>query len=275
MNKKFYVLLMGACVFATIATAQNIPYGSNNGKYISIRNTKIYYEEYGKGIPIVLLHGGMGSIADFKRCIPDLSKHFRVIAPDSPGQGRSGLADSMSYQLMADYMSNLIDALKLDSAFVIGWSDGGNTGLILAKIRPDKVKKVIAAGANYKLSGFPILANDPDLHEPLPSDFEEKNRKWLDEYNKPMKRDGIKMLNDLKKMYAQEIFFPRSILEGINIPVMLVLGDKDEVTLEHGLEMYRMIRGSQFCILPNTSHAVLQERPGQINQLAIEFFGQK
>jgi hypothetical protein len=91
---------------------QKIKYGSNNGKYISIFNKKIYYEEYGKGTPLILLQGGMGSIADFALCIPELSKHFRVIAPDTPGQGRSELADSMSYELMAEYISKLIDILN-------------------------------------------------------------------------------------------------------------------------------------------------------------------
>src|ERR1043165_4081751 len=106
MNKALSALFVTCWLFGSTASAQQVAYGSNSGKYLSIRNTQIYYEEYGKGIPLLLLQGGMGSIADFKRCIPELSKHYRVIAPDSPGQGRSGLADSMSYQLMASYMSN-------------------------------------------------------------------------------------------------------------------------------------------------------------------------
>ena len=99
---------------------QKIVYGSNNGKYLTILNTRIYYEEYGKGTPLLLLQGGMGGIEDFSLCIPDLSKHFRVIAPDTPGQGRSEMADSLSYQVMAEYISRLIDLLKLDSAYVMG-----------------------------------------------------------------------------------------------------------------------------------------------------------
>ena len=110
---------------------QKIEYGSNNGKYLTILDTQIYYEEYGTGIPLILLQGGMGGINDFAKCIPELSKHYRVIAPDSPGQSRSELADSMSYPLMAEYISQMIDILELDSAYVMGWSDGGNTGLIL------------------------------------------------------------------------------------------------------------------------------------------------
>src|SRR5882762_3859381 len=84
-------------------------YGSNNGKYVMIFNKKIYYEEYGQGTPLILLEGGMKNISDFSLCIPELSKHFRVIAPDDPGQGRSEMLDTMTYDLLAEYVSKLID----------------------------------------------------------------------------------------------------------------------------------------------------------------------
>ena len=99
---------------------EQIKYGSNDGKYISISSTKIYYEEYGQGPVLLLLHGGLGSIHDFAMVIPELSEHFRVIAVDSPGHGRSEHADSLSYQLMADYNSELIDKMDLDSLYIIG-----------------------------------------------------------------------------------------------------------------------------------------------------------
>lgn len=258
------------------AGQQEIKYGSNNGKYISIFNTKIYYEEYGEGTPLILLQGGTGSIRDFELCIPELSKHFRVIAPDTPGQGRSELADSMSYPLMAEYISKMIDVLKLDSAYVIGWSDGGNTGLILGNNRPDKIKKVLASGANYKLSGYPSLLNDTtDSEKRIRSrEFEISHKEWIKEYISlcPNPRDWRKILIDLNKMWRQKIYFSPTVLEGIKIPVMLVLGDRDEVTLEHGMEMHRLIKGSQFHVLPNTSHAVFYERPDLMNVIAIKFF---
>ena len=73
-------------------------------------------------------------------------------------------------------------------------------------------------------------------------------------------------------MWRKEIYFLPTVLEGLKIPVMIVLGDRDAVTLEHGIEMHRLIKGSQFCVLPNTSHAVFRERPELINALAITFF---
>src|SRR6185295_721332 len=229
-----WMSILISCLWTDVTIGQpKIEYGSNNGKYISILNTRIYYEEYGKGAPLLLLQGGMGSIGDFALCIPELSKHFRIIAPDTPGQGRSEMADSLSYQLMAEYISRLIDLLKLDSAYVVGWSDGGNTALILANRRPDKIKKVLTSGANYKVTG--INAGDTDWLKPLPPDFEIKNKKYVDKYNKmcPTPRNIRKVISDLKKMWAQEIYFLPSVMVGIKVPVMIVLGDRDGVTLEH------------------------------------------
>lgn len=258
------------------AQERKIEYGNNNGKYITIRNTKIYYEEYGQGAPLILLQGGMGSIHDFEKCIPELSKHYRIIAPDSPGQGRSELADSMSYELMADYFSKMIDLLKLDSAYVMGWSDGGNAGLILGSIRPDKVKKVLASGANYKLSGYPSIQKDKSdwKKELMGPEFKTKYKDQLKAYDSisPSPRDMRKMLIDLNKMWHQEIYFSPTYLKKIKIPVMIVLGDRDAVTLEHGIEMHRLIKKSQLCVLPNTSHAVFDQKPDLINQIAIDFF---
>ncbi len=122
--------------------------------YVIIFDRKVYYEEYGSGIPLLLLQGGLKSISDFSGIIPALSKRFRVIAPDDPGQGRSEAMDTMTYNVLANYVSKLIDLLKLDSVYILGWSDGGIAALILAERRPDKIKKVIAAGANYRRDGY-------------------------------------------------------------------------------------------------------------------------
>ena len=87
----FGILFLSQSLFA------QIPYGSNNGKYLSIRGAKVYYEEYGKGTPLLLLHGGFGSISNFNQVIGPLSKNYRVIAIDSPGQGRSEQIEAYLY----------------------------------------------------------------------------------------------------------------------------------------------------------------------------------
>lgn len=252
-------------------------YGSNKGRQIKINGKIIYYEEYGKGTPLLLLSGGglERSIKDFENCIPDLAKHYRVIAPDTPGQGRSEQADTLTYGILLEFMSQLIDSLKIDSAFVMGWSDGGITGILLAEKRPDKIRKVISVGANNGIRrAIPPEIPIESVH-PMTMDYFEKNNKELIERyeNLVPKKDWKKFMTDANAMiYQRESYFPDSIYGRINIPVMIVLGDKDDIIIEHGLEMHRLIKGSQFCVLPNTTHEVFAERPDLINKIAVDFF---
>lgn len=133
---------------------ETIDYGSNDGKYLSVDGTKIYYEEYGSGTPLLLLNGGLSTISIFSKVIPDLSKHFRVIVWDAPGEGRSEQADSLSHKIMASYASKMIDLLNLDSVYVYGFSLGGCTALQLAADRPDKVKMTVVIPAPMIIAGL-------------------------------------------------------------------------------------------------------------------------
>lgn len=226
----------------------------------------------------MLLSGGGLSrrIKDFGKCIPELAKHYRVIAPDTPGQGRSEQADTLSYYVLLEFMSQFIDLLKIDSAYVMGWSDEGITGIQLAEKRPDKVKKVVAVGANNGLRRA-IPANVPiDDVQPMPLDeWAKNNKESIDHYMNKLPRDWRKLLNELNKMwYQKDEYFSDSIYGKIHIPVMIVLGDRDDIIIEHGLEIHKLIKGSEFCVLPNTSHEVFAESPDLINKIAINFFKQ-
>lgn len=262
----------------TTETSQE-QYGSNDGRYITINNRKIYVEEYGQGTPLLLLSGGgiNRSIKDFGKCIPGLSKHFRVIAPDTPGQGRSEQTDSLSYDLLTDFMSQLIDSLKIDSGYVMGWSDGGIVSLLLAERRADKIRKAIAVGANNGIRGFVLpegFALD-SVRIPTLEYWASVNQKDIEWYNTlTPKKDWRKMVNNMNQMVYDKEYFPATVYDRINIPVMIVLGDRDMISIEHGLEMNRLIKNSQYCVLPNTTHEVFAERAELITKLAIEFFSE-
>ena len=252
-------------------------YGSNNGRQVNINGKNIYYEEYGQGTPLLLLSGGgiNRSIRDFGKCIPELSKHYRVIAPDTPGQGRSDEIESLSYDLSTDFMSKLIDSLKIDSCYVMGWSDGGIVSLLLANQRADKVRKIIAVGANNGTRGFAVPVGFPvdSIKPPSLEYFASTNEKDIEWYNTLIpKKDWRKLVRNMNKtVYAKE-YFSTSVYGGINIPVMILIGDRDMISIEHGLEMHRLIKNSQYCVLPNTTHEAFAERPDLINKIAIDFF---
>ena len=271
-----FVFITIACFTAGKCYGQEtVVYGSNNGKYVSIFNKKIYYEEYGKGVPLILLEGGMKSIKDFSLCIPTLQKHFRVIAPDDPGQGRSEMFDTLTYDLLAEYVSKLIDILKLDSAYVMGWSDGGIAALILSAKRPDKIKKAIVVGANYTKNGYVSFdTTKKDTSHILGPDFKlsPEDQKWADGFFIANRDRWKKIINDRIVMWYQDTLFPKELFNEMKIPVMVVSGDRDMIRLEHTIEMYRLIKKGELCILPNTTHDVFNERPELIDNIAIEFF---
>jgi len=271
MNRSTFFLLF-LILFSLKTNGQEINYGSNSGKYIIISDTKIYYEEYGAGTPLLLLHGGFGSIHDFQQVIPELADHFKVIAVDSPGHGRSELADTLSFQVMTNYFSKMIDLLALNSVDIIGYSDGGIVALLLAVQQPEKVKKVIASGANSNMDG--LRPEVMGFLKQINPDFIEANQKeWLMDYQSksPEKDNWKKYIVDMSKMYSQEEIIDSVKLSQINAKVLLVYGDKDVIKLEHGLEMYQTIPGSEFCILPNTPHEVFRDNPELINKIGIEF----
>lgn len=255
--------------------ANSIKYGSNNGKYITIHDTKIYYEEYGQGTPLLLLHQGLGSIENLAGIIPELSKHFRVIAPDAPGHGRSEHADSLSGALMAEYCSQLIDGLQLDSAYVMGWSSGGNTALLLAANRPDKVKKVVSGASNSRASGLTQEARDMLKQYTVEAVKEDKD--WLENYQRmnPQPEKWIKFWEDNQKMWDREIKIPDDKIAGINVPVLLVRGDKDMIRLDHTISIYQMLRRGQLCIYPNVGHEMPEEKGEMLCKIAIEFLQDK
>lgn len=264
----YLVILSNECL-----SQASIPYGSNNGKYQSVNGVRLYYEEYGHGTPLLVIHGGLSSIASVAEVIPELSKKFRVIAVDCPGQGRSEQAPSLSYQLMADYFSKMIDQLKLDSVYVFGYSDGGNVALLMAADRPDRVKKAAAFAAASHTSGYyPEIG--ASLAQLTPEAAEKNYKWWLDAHLMitPQKDKWKKFIGDFREMCATPVIVPDDKLKKISTRVLIVQGDNDIVKPEHSLKLYQSIKGSQLCIIPAASHFVLYERPELLNLIVSDFF---
>jgi len=148
---------------------EKILYGhdSTAGRFYNIRGIKMYCEVYGSGQPLLIIHGNGGSLRDFVYQIPYFSKKYKVIVADSRSQGRSAdPGDSLTYEMMADDYAALLTALAIDSALVIGWSDGGIEGLLLAIRHPEKVKKLAITGAN--LSPDTTAVSEDIIHMVLP-----------------------------------------------------------------------------------------------------------
>ncbi|RZK51127.1 MAG: alpha/beta fold hydrolase, partial [Hymenobacter sp.] len=137
-----YLLLRGT---GTVA------YGDNRraGHYQLANGVKLYYEIYGQGPPLLLLHGNGESINSFRYQIADFARQYQVIAVDTRDHGKSAATKgALTYDLFAQDMVALLDALRVPAAHLVGWSDGGNTGLSMALHHPARVKSLVTMGAN-------------------------------------------------------------------------------------------------------------------------------
>jgi pimeloyl-ACP methyl ester carboxylesterase len=253
-------------------TKNQVNYGSNPlaGKYVDVNDIKVYYEIYGEGEPLLLLHGNSGSIKTMESLIPELSKHFKVIAVDSRAQGKSTDSNKeITYALMASDMNELIDKLKLGSVYIVGWSDGGNIGLELAFAHPEKVKKLVTFGANYTYENF-MAAPDSVVMDPNDS-LIIKTSAFLQMYKAEYDRippEIKKKLTDLTQKYPN---FTKEQLKQIKMPVLIVVGDHDLITLDQTIALFTSLPHSQLFIVPGATHFVPVERSKLINSEVINF----
>ena len=259
--KNFFSILLFFCLITTKFFAQNtsIDYGNNSstGHYAKISGINLYYETYGSGQPLIMLHGNGGSIDAFKYQIPFFEKHFKVIAIDSRLQGKSGgSSDTISYDLMASDFCALLDYLKIDSVYVLGWSDGGIDGLIMAMKCPEKVKKLAVSGANVV----------PDSTAVPYSDI-----LWVKnfvEHNTAASRKEIA----LNKMMLYQPNIPYEDLKQIHCPVLVMAGDHDIIKPEHTIKIFQSIQNASLCIFPDSHHGVCQQHPKLFNETVFRFF---
>jgi len=253
-------------------TTATVDYGSNKraGRVVEVNDIKVYCEIYGEGEPLLLLHGNSGSIQDFIYQIPEFSSHFKVIAVDSRAQGRSSDSDKeITYALMASDMSELIDKLNLGSVYIVGWSDGGNVGLELAFAHPEKVKKLVAFGANYTHENWMTEPEnvEMDANDPLVLEISTMLKRYKDGLDK-LSPNTKKKLSALMEKYPN---FTREQLKQIKVPVLVVAGDHDIINLDQTITLFTNLPHAQLFIVPNASHFVPIEQPELINREVINF----
>lgn len=251
-----------SCIVDGSVLKKNLAYGENDstGKYISANGISIYCEEYGQGQPLLLLHGNRSSIESFKLQIPDFAKYYRVIAVDTRGQGKSTEdGKTYSYDLFAEDMNALLDSLKLDSVNVLGWSDGGNTGLIMAMKYPRKVKKLITMGANVFIDKTVV---------------DSKVFKILDKQLKEIKADTSYTMKNRVRLVNLLLTEPRhgfEELKKISCPVLVMAGEKDAIKEHHTKSIAENIAGSKLLIAAGETHYYPIENPKTFNNVVIEF----
>lgn len=240
-------------------------YGKNKvtGKYYDIRGLKMYAEVYGKGQPLLIIHGNGGSINNFIYQIPYFSKKYKVIVADSRAQGKStDKGDSLSYEMMADDYAALLEVMKIDSAYVIGWSDGGINGLLLAIRHPEKVKKLAITGANLVPDTTAVPQEIWDMVTPTLTELK----------NKPTKTNLEKNALKLYRLLTEQPHIPLTELKKIACPALVIGGDHDVIKEEHTMLIYKNIPQSYLWILPGSGHSTPVVYKDDFNKVVDRFF---
>lgn len=269
-NFLFLICLFALVLFAASCTHKNLPYGNNPkvGKYCSIRGMKMYYEVYGNdnGKPLLMIHGNDGSISTFTYNIPHFLDDYKVILVDARGQGKSvDRKDSITFEMMADDYAALLDSIHIDSVNVLGWSDGGISGLLLAIRHPEKVKNLAISGTNLW----------PDTSAIMPTDWKAdyNNYKTLQQKSKKTK-DEIRKLKMLK-LDLTEPHINVNELKKVKCPTMVICGDHDMIKLAHTELIFENIKRSHLWVIPNSSHYTLMEHRRIFDLRVDDFFSKQ
>jgi len=214
-------------------------------RYLAAGCILLHYETFGRGPPVLVLHGGLGSASDMRHQIEALADAHFVIAPDLRGNGRSGdAATQLSYAVMADDMVNLLDALGVQRSDVVGWSDGGIVGLDLAMRHPTRVSKLIVIGANFDPAGL--------RSQPSPANLPQRARKVL-------------------TLWRTEPHFTEAMLGTIRAPTLVMAGEFDVVWRKHTDALAHAIPGAEEYIVPDADHRAPLTRSDQVNARIIAF----
>ena len=233
-----------------------------------IKGAKIFYAVYGKGDPVVLLHGGLGNSAHFGFQLPALVDHFQVIAIDSRGQGRSTRGTgAITYDQMAADVVAVLDKLAIKRAAVVGWSDGGEIALKLGIAFPDRVDRLFVFAANYDLNG------SKPRNTPSPT-FAAYAVRCRSEYAR-LARGGLPynaLVEALLPLWRNPTGITKEQLQGIKAPVMMSDGDHDEIIMLSQIqEMATLIPNAQLTVFTDTSHFALWQDPATFNRVMLDF----
>lgn len=238
-------------------------------------DVKIHYKVYGQGDPLLLLHGSLESMRDWSRQIPMFSRAYKVIAIDNRGHGMSTFTDrKMDYALLSEDVLAVMNDLKIDSANIVGFGDGGIIGLYLAINHPEKVRKLVAIGANYKVDTTAVYGeilkkvrqwDDEKMKQYIQANFENyPNYALLSQFTQRM-----------KTMLLTEPNLTIGNLQEIKCPTLFMAGDHDIIKLSHTNEMFENVKQGYLCIIPGARHYPQKEKPQLVNSTIMDFLSKR
>ena len=250
--------------------------------YADVNGLKLYYEVYGKGKPIVLLHGSFMNIPmNWAHAIPLLASSRQVIVAEMQGHGRTrDVPREFSYEAMADDVAGLLGHLKIESADVLGYSMGGGIAFQVAIRHPERVRRLVILSGAYSHDGW-----WPDVEASFATVKAEafKSTPFEEEYRR-FGNDPARFSEYIKKTISVDLkpYDWSKEARAIKAPMLIVIGDADGMRYEHALELFRAQGGgkngdlhglpkSRLAILPGTTHIGMMQRWSWLGPMINDF----
>ena len=235
------------------------------GHYVQANGLNIYYEEYGSGIPLILLHGGTVTSRMWQPFLSSFVPHFRVITPDSRAHGKTNNPNGeLSYHLMADDVVAFIQALNLTRPLVFGYSDGGQIALEIGMRYPGLTSALVVGAAWYKFSEIYINSLKTFGFEGSGTVNIEKIQRDEPEWVGLLKTDHARtddanywqtLLKQYSIMWWTPLDYIADDFHKITEPTLILIGDRDGlIELNQAVDMYQLIPNAELAVLPNTTH---------------------
>ncbi len=261
--------VLGVMGLLGVALAQaaepSTPYGRNPaaGHYAEVNGIRLHYESYGKGTPLVMLHGNGGDISALRFQIEHFKARHWVIAVDSRGHGQSSLgSEPLTFERIADDVAALLLQLHAGKADILGWSDGGIVALELAIRHPDQVRRIALSGANL-------------VPEALkPEDLAEMRRDLAEDDAKIAAGDRSQPLARQRQYVLLDLFHPHitaAQLGAIRIPALVMAGEHDMIPEAHTRQIAAEIPGAKLHVFAGAGHGALMEVPEAFNGVVEAF----
>lgn len=263
-------LLLGAAVALAAVIAPSAEAQPAKSGRIAANGVNYYYEIHGQGEPLLLLHGGLGTLDMFGPVLPALSKNRAVIAVDLYGHGRTALTDRpVSLVDMGDDMAVIVKALGYDKVDAFGYSMGGGVAFRFAAQHPEMVRRLVLMSAGYAQDGFypEMLPMQAQVSGAMADMM--KNTPMYQSYVKvaPKPEDFPKLLDKMGELMRKPYDYSADIAK-LTMPTMLIYGDSDMYRYEHIVKFYQLLGGgkkdagwmrenmaqNRLAIIPNRTH---------------------
>lgn len=252
--------------------------------YANVNGIKIYYELHGTGQPLVLLHGGLGTIVMFDQVLPALAEARQVIAVELQGHGHTADVDRpLSFEWMADDVAALIGHLGLERADVMGYSLGGGVALQTAIRSPERVRKLVVVSAPFRRDGWypEVLAGMAAMDAEVARTMVGSPMHGAYASVAPRPEDWPVLVAKTGQLLRQDYDWSTAVA-ALTMPVMVVVGDADAVRTAHAVEFFELLGGgkadagwdgsgmskARLCILPGITHYNIFSSPGLASSVA-------